>query len=145
MPASVGSHGEHMANLLRQKMPSIQTKLNHWVNRFDFGKELKLKNLSEGQLFSLFFVDATSSRKTNIADSGFGASQVLPLIVQALTAPRQSLTIAEQPEIHLNPRLQYALADLFVEMANNDQRVVVETHSEHLLLRLRRLIENQTE
>jgi predicted ATPase len=50
------------------------------------------------------------------------------------------LTIAEQPEIHLNPRLQYVLADLFVEMANSDHRVIVETHSEHLLFRLRRLV-----
>jgi predicted ATPase len=50
------------------------------------------------------------------------------------------LTIAEQPEIHLNPRLQYLLADLLVEMANSDHRVIVETHSEHLLLRLRRLV-----
>jgi len=60
--------------------------------------------------------------------------------VQALTADPNSLTIAEQPEIHLNPRLQYLLADLFVEMANTEHRVIVETHSEHLLLRLRRLI-----
>lgn len=140
MPGSVGSHGEHMANLLRQKMPLIRSKLNNWVRQFEFGSELKLKNLSNDQLFSLFFVDAIDSRETNITDSGFGASQVLPLIVQALTAPKQSITIAEQPEIHLNPRLQYKLADLFVEMANNDRRVIVETHSEHLLLRLRRLI-----
>jgi predicted ATPase len=65
---------------------------------------------------------------------------VLPLIVQALAAPKGSLTIAEQPEIHLNPRLQYLLADLFAEMASSDHRVIVETHSEHLLLRLRRLV-----
>ena len=122
MPPSVGSHGEHMASLLRRRMPLINAKLNTWVRRFEFGRALKLTNLSDGQLFSLFFIDAVSSRKTNIADSGFGASQVLPLIVQALTASPRSITIAEQPEIHLNPRLQYTLADLFVEMVNNDRR-----------------------
>ena len=90
-------------------------------------------------LFSLSFLGNGRSR-TNIADAGFGASQVLPLIVQALAAERNSLTIAEQPEIHLNPRLQYLLADLLVEMANGDHRVIVETHSEHLLLTLRRLV-----
>ncbi|WP_446745188.1 DUF3696 domain-containing protein [Silvibacterium acidisoli] len=140
MPDSVGSHGEHMASLLHRRMPLIRTKLNDWVRRFEFGRELKLKKLSDDQLFSLFFTESVGYRETNITDSGFGASQVLPLIVQALTAPTSSITIAEQPEIHLNPRLQYALADLFVDMATNDRRVIVETHSDHLLLRLRRLI-----
>lgn len=144
MPPSVGSHGEHMASVLRRRMPTIGPRLNAWVRRFEFGRALKLKKLSTGQstgqFFSLLFIDSDTSRETNIADSGFGASQVLPLIVQALTAPPGSLTIAEQPEIHLNPRLQYTLADLFVEMANNNRRIIVETHSEHLVLRLRRLI-----
>src|SRR5262249_35501704 len=50
------------------------------------------------------------------------------------------LMIAEQPEIHLNPRLQTELADLFCAIAETGRSVIVETHSEHLLLRLRRLI-----
>ena len=66
--------------------------------------------------------------------------QVLPLIVQALMAPVDTIIIAEQPEIHLNPRLQGLLADLFVRMAKSNHRIIVETHSEHLLLRLRRLV-----
>ena len=77
---------------------------------------------------------------SNIADAGFGTSQLLPLIIQTLTARPGTITIAEQPEIHLNPRLQSVLADLFVEMANTGHHVIVETHSEHLLLRLRRLV-----
>jgi hypothetical protein len=139
IPVSVGSRGEHTANLLRRKMGELGGELNTWVKRFEFGSSLNIKNISE-ELFSLSFDGGSPSRRTNIADAGFGASQVLPLIVQALTARKGSLTIAEQPEIHLNPRLQYLLADLFVEMAGKGRRVVVETHSEHLLLRLRRLV-----
>jgi predicted ATPase len=78
--------------------------------------------------------------KTNFADSGFGASQVLPLIVQGLTAEPQSLIIAEQPEIHLNPRLQCVLASLFGAIIQRGCRLLVETHSEHLLLAIRLLI-----
>lgn len=107
------------------------------MQRFEFGESLELHNMSE-DLFSLTF--NTKSKQTNIADAGFGASQVLPLVVQALAALRNSITLAEQPEIHLNPRLQVVLADLFVNMANADHRLVVETHSEHLLLRVRRLV-----
>jgi predicted ATPase len=139
MLTSVGSRGEHMANLVRRQLPQLRDRLNHWIRRFDFGTGLVAESLSD-EFFSLSFVDSDRSGSTNIAEAGFGASQVLPLIVQALAARKQSLTIAEQPEIHLNPKLQYVLADLFVEMANSDHRVIVETHSEHLLLRLRRLV-----
>lgn len=137
--ASVGSRGEHMANLVRRRQPELQDELNRWIQRFEFGRGLVVSNLSD-EFFSLSFEGSNRSIRTNIAEAGFGASQVLPLIVQALAARKQSLTIAEQPEIHLNPRLQYVLADLFVEMANSEHRVIVETHSEHLLLRLRRLV-----
>jgi len=74
------------------------------------------------------------------SNAGFGASQILPLIVQALVSRRGSITIAEQPEIHLNPKMQCELANLFVAMAEKKQTVIAETHSEHLLLRLRRLV-----
>jgi hypothetical protein len=139
MPVSVGSRGEHMANLLRRRLPDLHEELNEWIRRFGFGDRLESTDFSD-EVFSLFFVSPRPFLKTNIADAGFGASQVLPLIVQALTAKTGSLTVAEQPEIHLNPRLQSVLADLFVQMANSDHRVIVETHSEHLLLRLRSLV-----
>jgi predicted ATPase len=139
VPISVGSRGENMANLVRRRLPELKDKLDEWIRRFEFGDGLEISNLSE-EFFSLSFVSANQSIRTNIADAGFGASQVLPLIVQAFAASVGSLTIAEQPEIHLNPHLQYLLADLLVEMANADHRVIVETHSEHLLLRLRRLV-----
>ena len=139
LPWAVGSHGEDMANLVRRKMPELSIGLNRWVKKFEFGEQLIVKDVSE-ELFYLAFADAGGKRVTNIADTGFGASQILPLIVQALAARKDTLTIAEQPEIHLNPRLQYLIADLLVEMASNDRRVIVETHSEHLLLRLRSLV-----
>jgi hypothetical protein len=139
MPVSIGLHGEHMANIVRRRMNELRPRLNEWVRRFEFGSQLSSKDISD-EFFCLSFEQNGSKDRINIADAGFGASQVLPLIVQALTAREKSLTIAEQPEIHLNPKLQYELADLFTEMANHDRRVIVETHSEHLLLRLRRLI-----
>lgn len=146
IPSSVGIRGEQTANLIRTQMlggqaAEFRQRLNKWVQRFDFGQSLELKKWSD-DLFSLELVNGKGKARsaTNLMDVGFGGSQVLPLIVQALTAPEQSLMIAEQPEIHLNPRLQGILAELFVDMAKHDRRVIVETHSEHLLLRLRTLI-----
>ena len=136
---TVGPTGEHAPNLLRLRYDEIHEKLKYWVRRFEMGQDLRVKNLSD-DIFEINFISKAPRPITNIADAGFGASQVLPLIVQAVAAEPGSLTIAEQPEIHLNPRLQCLLADLFVEMANAEHRVIVETHSEHLLLRLRRLV-----
>jgi len=60
--------------------------------------------------------------------------------VQGLAASEGTLLIAEQPEIHLNPRLQSVLAEFFAEIMNRRVNLLVETHSEHLLLSVRRLV-----
>lgn len=137
LPDTVGAQGEHAAVLFRRRAAKLKPSVDEWVRRFEFGNELRYKPLTD-DLFQLTFQSDTE--ETNVADAGFGASQVLPLIIQAVAAPHDSLTLAEQPEIHLNPRLQCILADLFVQMATSGHRVVVETHSEHLVVRLRRLI-----
>ena len=135
---TVGAKGENLPNLIK-KIGANNAELNEWVKRFGFGDELELKH-HYSNTYSMRFTKRDSEYYTSIANAGFGASQVLPLIVQALVSPPRSLTIAEQPEIHLNPSIQCVLADLFISMAQKRQTVIVETHSEHLLLRLRRLI-----
>ena len=77
-------------------------------------------------------------------DVGFGVSQVLPVVTLAYFVPEGSTVIVEQPEIHLHPLAQTALADLFVEVAR-ERRVqfLVETHSENLFRRLQFLIADE--
>ena len=76
----------------------------------------------------------------NIADVGFGVSQVLPVLVALLTADEGQLVYVEQPELHLHPRAEYRLAQFLAETARRGPRLVVETHSALLLLHLRTLI-----
>lgn len=76
----------------------------------------------------------------NIADVGFGVSQVLPVLVALLTAKPGQLVHIEQPELHLHPRAQQALASILAEAADRGARVVVETHSSILLLALQTLV-----
>jgi predicted ATPase len=85
--------------------------------------------------------------EVKLTDVGFGVSQVLPVIVETLYVPRRSIVIFEQPEIHLHPRVQADLADLFVDAIrareNGEPRecqFIVESHSEHFLRRLQRRI-----
>lgn len=73
-------------------------------------------------------------------DVGVGISQVLPIIVAALHI-KEGILAVEQPELHIHPALQVALGDLFISRLNQSPTMfVLETHSEHLMLRLLRRI-----
>ena len=76
----------------------------------------------------------------NIADVGFGVSQVLPVLVALLVARQGQLVYLEQPELHLHPRAQHALATILASAAKRGVKVVVETHSALLLRSLQTLV-----
>lgn len=79
----------------------------------------------------------------SIADVGFGVSQVLPVLVSLLVAKPGQLVYLEQPELHLHPRAQYALAKILAEAAKRGVKLVVETHSALLLLNVQTLVAEQ--
>jgi len=76
----------------------------------------------------------------NVADVGFGVSQVLPVLVALLVADRGQLVYVEQPELHLHPRAQYVLAGVMADAAKRGVKMVAETHSALLLLQIRTLL-----
>jgi len=89
----------------------------------------------------IYVIDSATKMRVNLADIGFGASQTLPIIIQSFYSARGSVLLIEQPEIHLHPRAQSILGDLFIDAILNSRRtLVVETHSEHILARVRRRI-----
>lgn len=76
----------------------------------------------------------------NIADVGFGVSQTLPVLVALQVAAPEQLVYLEQPEIHLHPRAQVAMAQVLANAAIRGVRVVAETHSHLLLLGVQALV-----
>ena len=73
-------------------------------------------------------------------DVGIGISQLVPVVVTALDK-NAGLSAIEQPELRVHPRVQAELGDLFIESALQGKRCfLIETHSEHLMLRLQRRI-----
>ena len=73
----------------------------------------------------------------NLIDVGYGVSQVLPVITELLRYDAPPMFLLQQPEVHLHPSAQAALGSLFCQVARPNRQLVVETHSDHLLDRVR--------
>jgi AAA ATPase-like protein/putative AbiEii toxin of type IV toxin-antitoxin system len=85
------------------------------------------------------------------ADVGVGISQMVPVVVAALRKQRGVLAI-EQPELHIHPAIQVGMGDLFIRAVHPDpnqlfsnKSLIIETHSEHIMLRLLRRMRETTE
>ena len=84
--------------------------------------------------------DENHNIKVHPLDVGVGVSQVIPVIAGALDIDTKTFMV-EQPELHVHPALQVGLGDLFIDgIQNSDRTMLIETHSEHLLLRLLRRV-----
>ena len=68
---------------------------------------------------------------------GVGVSQVLPIVLMFLLSEEDDILIFEQPELHLHPKVQSRLCDLFIAMKASKRQCIIETHSEYLINRLR--------
>jgi predicted ATPase len=113
--------------------------VSFWIKHLQLAQSLDVRDLAKR--LNLFEVDIKGARqgtKANLIDVGFGISQVLPVLVQGLLMRRGGIYLVQQPEIHLHPDAQAGLADFFIFLASQGVITVVETHSEYLLLRLRR-------
>jgi predicted ATPase len=79
----------------------------------------------------------------SLTNVGVGVSQLLPIIVLCLNSTPNQVILLEQPELHLHPALQQKLADFFIEISKTGRQIILETHSEYLITRLRlRTVQN---
>lgn len=159
-PESVGFAGENtVAAILAARDRKISLGYRKQVKPLEEIIALKLKEMS---LIEDFRVNPISEQRqeyevkvrtkgskdwVDLPDVGFGISQVLPVLVQCFYAPAGSIILMEQPEIHLHPNAQSALADVMIDVINSREngadrniQIVIETHSEHFLRRLQRRI-----
>jgi predicted ATPase len=125
----------------QKKEPEKLAQLQSHLQKLGLTDTIQTERLNETQLeLRVGRIPGNSTDTVNIADVGFGVSQVLPVVVALLVAQPGQLVYIEQPEIHLHPRAQVALAEIFAEAINRGVQVIVETHSELFLLSIQTLV-----
>lgn len=161
----VGAKGEFVAQVLEKyakdpithhkisldKEGGIKYKLNDstlleavrfWIcDIFKIAKDIYAEKVNENYKIVLV---GESNLTTTIKHVGFGISQLLPIIVEGLRLPIGGTLILEQPEIHLHPKYQSLLFDFLYGLTLQGKKIIIETHSDHLITRMRRRVAEDT-
>lgn len=137
--------GSHESPQQSGRKPLVD-EVNRWLSgKLGMPDKVRVEGIDKsGTVRSLFCDELQGAKNINAAAMGEGVSQVLPIISRAFAGSPVECLFVEQPEIHLHPALQADLADLFIDIVQRHMKqVILETHSEHLILRLRRRIAEQ--
>ncbi|WP_426697984.1 AAA family ATPase [Aeromonas hydrophila] len=108
--------GTELAEVIK-KHPQIKEKINLLFAEFNIAIDIEKVN----DIIHKIVVNQDAVQ-VELTDVGFGISQVLPILVQAYLSPKQSITIIEQPEIHLHPKMQAWLTDALISMATDEEK-----------------------
>jgi predicted ATPase len=138
----------------------LQKYVNHWLqdsSKLKSTYELKTKEIIETnwlrkifhlkskKFMKLQFIDERTGTPVTPRDMGLGISQFLPILISSLVLERSKIYI-EQPELHLHPALQCEVADEFIRSKNiQNNKFIIESHSEHLLLRVMKRLRHSAE
>lgn len=161
-PESVGQRGEFtIAAILAATSQERSISRGYWKRSYPFDAFIAQWLRELGVIHSFNVTPVAKGRKeyevlvkthahgseVKVTDVGFGVSQVLPALTQPFYCEPHSTVWMEQPEIHLHPQVQAALADAFIAATkareNGHERhvqLIIESHSEHLLNRIQRRV-----
>lgn len=110
---------------------------NYWIEKL-LGTNYKIRSNSiDKDKFKVTIYETKTDIEYSLNQVGFGISQILPLITLLLTSKKNDLILIENPEVHLHPKLQSLFVDLCIFVLENERKLVIETHSEHIINRLR--------
>ena len=152
----VGPTGEHAASVLYSSadtpvldslaMPDTPPTRLHQVGarmeQFFPGCALNMERLPHPSAVVLGFRTSSATDFHAPIHTGFGLTQVFPIIVAALSADRNDLLLIENPEVHLHPAGQATMGEFLAEVAAAGVQVMLETHSDHVLNGVRRAVKN---
>lgn len=122
-----------------RKSRGIRQNVVNWLQIAGIASDIKIVHLSD-RYFEVHIQHPITKEYANFADVGYGNSQVIPVLVAGLNAEGGDTFIVEEPEIHLHPKAQAELGDFFLDQFKRGVQSVIETHSEHMIVRLQRHI-----
>jgi predicted ATPase len=147
-------------DLLAQNDNSLNEKVNAWLqdeDKLNTGvgllkeseplrtalEQTSIQQNYHSKASTPFLWDCNAKIPVWPSEVGVGISQLMPLIVASHHVGNGIISI-EQPELHIHPRLQVQLGDLLTQV-DTQANFLIETHSEHLVLRLLRRIRETTD
>lgn len=118
-----------------KKEGTLSTACTEWLSYM--GVITEFRTSDKGKLgYELQVKTSSDDRLQDLTHVGVGVSQVLPIVVMALLSEVDDILIFEQPELHLHPKVQSRLTDFFIALSKTRQ-IIIETHSEYIINRLR--------
>lgn len=149
---SLGNHGEYTAHFIAEygsgnlentalqhenaQSKTLLSNIDAWMSEISPGLKLTANIIPEINQASLLYRFATSSgytEKFRPVNVGFGLTYVLPVVTSLLASKPGDLIIIENPEAHLHPAGQSAIASLICKAAQSGVQLIIETHSDHFL------------
>ncbi|TGE20890.1 AAA family ATPase [Hymenobacter metallicola] len=134
---------------------AARTFLRRWLQRFELGDQVKVTPIDN---VAIRIEVVRGKQRVNLADLGFGAGQMLTMLLHIATLLQQQeatnrakaqriIVLIEEPEANLHPHFQSVLAELFAELARMNTRMqfILETHSEYLIRNIQVLVKNAGE
>lgn len=118
----------------------LQDWIEYWMcEQFNVSKNIDIVSYDDGLITKVMLLNSIK-KPIPITHVGFGVSQIMPIVVSSLLADKNNLIILEQPEIHLHPSMQAKFMDFIISQSLNGVKFLIETHSDHMINRLRRRI-----
>lgn len=125
----------------KKRWGSLKERLEAFGQQAGLFDEISIKPLGKQsgpfQVQVRRFTSRAKGPERNLIDVGYGVSQVLPVITELLRPDTPPMFLLQQPEVHLHPSAQAALGSLFCDVAGPKRQLIVETHSDHLIDRVR--------
>ncbi len=112
------------------------------MENFFPGCGLSIEAIPHANAVTLGLRTSASTEFHRPINTGFGLTQILPLIVASISAKEDDMLLIENPEVHLHPAGQAAMGEYLVEVAAAGIQVLIETHSDHILNGVRRAVKN---
>jgi len=138
------SRDERVQEALRltEFVPTLLHQVNARLDRFFPGCAVDVQEALNANAITLGVLTSADTGFLRPVHCGFGITQILPIIVAALSIPKGDLLLIENPEVHLHPAGQALMGRFLAEVANSGIQVIVETHSDHILNGIRRAVKS---